>query len=42
MTLVNQPQNFQFSQQKPRGICITWTLQGLVMIKSQHFQLILE
>lgn len=34
LILVNQPQNFQCSEEKPGGICITWTLQGLVRIKS--------
>lgn len=35
MTLVKQPQDVQFSEQKPGGIRLTWALQGLVMLKSQ-------
>lgn len=30
------------TEEKPGGTRITWTLQGLVMLKSQYFQLILE
>lgn len=36
MTLVQQPENSVFkTEEKPGGICITWTLQGLVITEFQ-------